>query len=196
MQKRLFLPELREESVIEEMSPGGPVVAGFADAEVLVFDSVLVERIPEALDPHIEKALLFRAALADEQVIHLVIGLRVVEEFTQGLLGRVVAGAEDAEIGEEVQGLQPNAHLVTAAHRKTGNRASMRIGDGFVVTVDEGDDGLAILAFHDVEREVGVPGMIAVDDLIVHQGDQHGFRFPFREQIVHDEVHASVIHPV
>ena len=42
----LFLPELREESVIEEMSPGGPVVTGFADAEVLVFDSVLVESVP------------------------------------------------------------------------------------------------------------------------------------------------------
>ena len=44
----------------------------------------------------------------------------------------------------------------------------MRIRNGLVVTVDEGDDGLAILTFHDIESEVGVPGMIAVDDLIVH----------------------------
>ena len=55
----LFLPEFREESVIEEMSPGGPVVAGFAYAEVLIFDSVLVESICEALDTYIEHSFLF-----------------------------------------------------------------------------------------------------------------------------------------
>ena len=43
------------------MPPGGPVVTGLADAEVLVFDAVLVERIPEALDAHVEEALLFGA---------------------------------------------------------------------------------------------------------------------------------------
>jgi hypothetical protein len=103
----LFLPELREEAVVEEVPPGGPVVTGLADAEVLVFDAVLVERIPEALDAHVEEAFFFRAALADEQVVHLVIGLRVVEEVAQGLLGRVVAGAEDAEVGEEVRDFRP-----------------------------------------------------------------------------------------
>ena len=43
----LFLPKLRQESVKEEMSPGRPVVTGFADAVVLIFDSVLFESIPE-----------------------------------------------------------------------------------------------------------------------------------------------------
>ena len=38
----LFLPEVREETVIEEVPPGGPVVTGFTDTEVLIFDSVLV----------------------------------------------------------------------------------------------------------------------------------------------------------
>ena len=77
---------------------------------------MLVEGIPEALDPHIEKALLFGAALSDEQVIHLVIGFRVVEEFAQGLLRRVVAGAEDAEVGEEIQRLQADEHGVASTH--------------------------------------------------------------------------------
>ncbi len=112
----LLLPKLREESVIEEMSPGGPVVTGFADAEVLIFDSVLVEGVPEALDPHIEEALLFGASLSDEQVVHLVIGLRVVEEFTQGLFRIVVTGAEDTEICEKIQGFQAHEHRVAAAH--------------------------------------------------------------------------------
>ena len=113
----LFLPKLREESVVEEMSPGGPVVTGFTDTEVLVFDSVLVEGIPEAFDAHIEHAFLFRTALADEQVIHLVIGLRVIEEFAKGLLGGVVTCAEDAEVREEIKGLQTYEHRVTATHR-------------------------------------------------------------------------------
>ena len=115
----LFLPKLREESVVEEVSPGGPVVTGFTDAEVLVFDSVLVEGIPEALDTHVEHAFLFRTALADEQVIHLVIGIRVIEEFAEGLLGSVVTCAENAEVCEEVKGLQAYEYSVTATHRET-----------------------------------------------------------------------------
>lgn len=38
----LFLPEVREEAMIEEVPPGRPVVTGFTDTEVLIFDSVLV----------------------------------------------------------------------------------------------------------------------------------------------------------
>ena len=72
----------------------------------------------------------------------------------------------------------------------------MRICDGLVVTVDEGDDSLAILTLHNIESEFGMLGVIAVNDLIVHKCDQHRLSFPFCQKIVHDEVHASVIHPV
>ena len=68
--------------MIEEVSPGRPVVSGFTYAEVLIFDSVLVESFPERLDTHIEHTLLFSASLSDEQIIHLVVGFRIIEEFT------------------------------------------------------------------------------------------------------------------
>ena len=178
------------------MSPGGPVVTGFTDTEVLIFNSVLVEGVPETLDAHIEHALLFRTALPDEQIVHFVIGLRVIEEFSKGLLRIVVTCAEDTEVCKEVKGFQTYEDRVTAPHRETGNGPAMRICDSLVVAVDEGDDDLPILTRHDVESEVGVPGMIAVNDLIVHKRDQHGLGFSFCEEIVHDEVHASVIHPV
>ena len=82
----LFLPKLREESVIEEVSPGRPVVTGFTDAEVLIFDSVLVE------------------------------GFRVIEESTQGLLRIVVTGAENTEVREEIERLQTYEYRVASAH--------------------------------------------------------------------------------
>ena len=112
----LFLPMVREESVIKEMSPCRPVVTGFTYAEVLVIYSVLVEGFPEGFDAHIEHTLLFCASLPDEQVIYLVIGFGVIEEFTEGLFRSIVACAENTEVSKKVQGLQAYEYGVTATH--------------------------------------------------------------------------------
>ena len=60
----LFLPEIRKEAVIKEASPGRPVVTGFTYAEVLIFDSVLLEGFSERLYAEIEHALLLSLFLS------------------------------------------------------------------------------------------------------------------------------------
>ena len=60
----LFLPEIREEAVIEETSPCRPVVTGVAYAEILIFDSVLVEGLSERLYTEVEHTFLFIATLS------------------------------------------------------------------------------------------------------------------------------------
>ena len=171
-------------------------MTGFTYTEVLIINSVLVESIPEGLDTSIEHTLLLGAALSYEQIIHLVIGFRVIEESSEGLLRSGVTCTEDAEVCKEIERLQTYEYCVTATHRETGNGTAMRVRDGLVVTVDEGDDGLAILTFHNVESEFGMLRMIAMNDLIVHKRNQHRFCLSFCKQIVHYEIDTSVIHPV
>ena len=113
---KLFLPEFGEEAVVEEVPPGGPVVAGFTYTEVFIFDSVLVKGVCESLDACVERAFLFCSALAYEQVIHFVIGCRVVEESRKGLFRSVVSCAEDAEVCKEVKILQTYEYCVAATH--------------------------------------------------------------------------------
>ena len=94
-------------------------MTGVTYTEILIFDSVLVESLSEWLYTEVEHTLLFIATLSYEQIIHLFVSLRVVEEFAECLLRSVVTCAEDTEVCEEVKRLKTYEHSVATTHRKT-----------------------------------------------------------------------------
>ena len=63
-------------------------MACYTYAEVLIFDSMLVESLSERLYTEVEHTFLFVTALSDEQIIHLFVYLRVIEEFTEYMSGK------------------------------------------------------------------------------------------------------------
>ena len=71
--------------------------------EILIFDTVRVEGVSEALYTHIEHSFLLCTTLADEELINLVVGLRIVEELLKSLLCSIVSRAQNAEVGKEVK---------------------------------------------------------------------------------------------
>ena len=59
-----------------------------------------------------------------------------------------------------------------------------------------GIDVLAQLGLEGRERELDVPRVVAMDDLVVGDGDDHRHDLPLGQQVVHDQVHAAVVDPV
>ena len=65
-----------------------------------------------------------------------------------------------------------------------------------VIALDQRNDVLPEIGFKQFEGQLGVLGVVAVNDLVVRDDDQHRDGFLFRQQVVHDEVGAPVINPV
>ena len=118
------------------------------------------------------------------------------EEAREGLLAVHVAGAEHAERSEQVEALEPDEHRMPAAHRQPGQRAASRAGLHAVLPLHEWNHVLAQFSLEGRERELDVPGIVAVDDLVVGDGDDHRHDLPLGQQVVHDQVHAAVVDPV
>ena len=104
--------------------------------------------------------------------------------------------AEHAEVREEIEGVEPREHRVASTHGKTGQRAALRIAPHGVFLLDERNDGLPHFLLENFEGQIRVLRMIAVNHLVVRQRDDHRYRFPLGQQVVHDEVHAAVVDPV
>ena len=51
-------------------------------------------------------------------------------------------------------------------------------------------------ASNSLERQLDVPGVVAMDHLVVGDGDDHRHGLPLGQQVVHHEVHAAVVDPV
>ena len=85
------------------MTPGGPVVASVATDVILMRYPVMGERIVQCLTTQVEEALRLLGPLSHEEIIDLIVCLRILQEMLQRDLRIGVAGAEDAEIGKQVE---------------------------------------------------------------------------------------------
>jgi hypothetical protein len=50
--------------------------------------------------------------------------------------------------------------------------------------------------FKQLEGQLGVPGIVAVNNLVVGDDNHHRDGLLFREQVVHDETRAPVVAPI
>ena len=120
-------PEVGQETLVQEVTPGGPVVTTVAADVVLVFDAVFHEGLSEVLAAFAETARCLERAETDEEVVDLRVHVGRVQEVGERLLRVGVAGAEHAEVGEEVERAEADEHRVASAHGETGERPTTRV---------------------------------------------------------------------
>src|SRR3954453_5059377 len=111
--------------------------------------------------------LVFERAKTDEEVVHLLIDSRIVQE-PRGALFRIgISGAQNAERGKEIERLEPNQLCVATTHRQAGNRPPVRGGLRAVGFVDERNDFRPQFLLEQIKRQLGVLWIAAMHDLVI-----------------------------
>ena len=154
------------------------------------------EGLHEGGDARAHAALGLRRALADEEVVDLLVDVGGAEEPRERLLRVDVARAQHAERGEEVQGVEAHEHRVASAHGQAGERAALGIAAHGVLALHQRKDVLPQLRLEELEGQLHVLRVVAVHDLVVGDDHHHRHGLPLGDQVVQDEVRAPVVDPV